>query len=397
VAASLVQYAPRGGALPGRRLADTLAPRIHACDGDFVPDTVLVLTNEDASGLLAMPEAIRLIEEAYRDYGRNRAKVMPRQRIYVPEEGSDVPAFFYLNIIPGIVPAHGVAAVRLNAAHMTYPSRRSGAVHTIPGDFSGFVLVWEIATRELLGIVHDHAVSPLRVGATTAVAAKYLAREDSRTLGILGSGKQAWAQLEALLAVRPEIERIRVFSPTPENRERFAARAAEEFRRDAAAVATPEAAVTGFDVVVAATNTADPVVFGRWLADGTHVVSMVGASKFDGCREIDDETARRAEVIVVNSREQVEIDQQYDILSPIRRGYVAWDNVYELGELCIGVHRGRTSASQVTLHSNNVGMGIQFAAVCKRVLEIAREKGVGTELDSRLFMTRRKKGEDFAP
>jgi ornithine cyclodeaminase/alanine dehydrogenase-like protein (mu-crystallin family) len=344
-----------------------------------------------------MPEAIALVEEAYRDLGRNRAKVLPRQRLYVPEEGAADPAFFYLNIIPGIVPAHGVAAVRLNAAQMTYPARAAGAVHTIPGDFSGFVLVWEIATRELLGVVHDHAVSPLRVGATTAVAAKHLARQDARTLGLLGSGKQAWAQVEALLAVRPEIERIRVYSPTPARRETFAARAAETFRIDAAAVGAPEDAVTGLDIVVAATNSADPVLFGRWLADGTHVVSMVGASKFDGCREIDDEVARRAEVVCVNSRAQVEIDQQYDILSPIRRGWLAWDNVYELGELCIGVHRGRTSASQVTLHSNNVGMGIQFAAVCKRVLEIARQKGVGTELDSRLFMTRRAEGEDFAP
>lgn len=358
--------------------------------------TVLVLTNDEATGLLAMPEAIRVIEEAYQDYGRKRAKVIPRHRIYVPEEGYDDPTFFYLNVIPGVVPCHGVAAVRLNIAHMTYPSRK-GSRHTIPDDYSGFVLVWEIATRELLGIVHDHAVSPLRVGATTAVAAKYLAREDARTLGILGSGKQAMAQVEALLAVRPEIARIRVYSPTAANRERFASRLAETFNLDAAAVATPEEAVAGFDIVVAATNAADPVIFGRWLADGTHVISMVGASKFDGCREIDDEVVGRSEVIVVNSREQVEIDQQYDILSPIRRGLASWDNVYELGDLCIGAHRGRTSASQVTLHSNNVGMGIQFAAVCKRVLEIARDKGIGTQLDSNLFMTRRRKGENYAP
>ena len=124
---------------------------------------------------------------------------------------------------------------------------------------------------------------------------------------------------------------------------------------------------------------------------------MVGASKFDGRREIDDETVRRAEVIVVNLREQVELDQQADILMPLRRGYTSWDNIHELGELCIGANRGRTSSSQITLHSNNVGMGIQFASVCKRVLEIARERGLGTELDSNLFMTRRARGEDYAP
>ena len=362
-----------------------------------MPNSVLVLTNQDAAGLLGMSEAIELIEEAYHDFGLNRAKVIPRQRIYAPEPDYDDPTWFWLNVIPGLVPCHGVAAVRLNAAHTTYRQEGGHTRQTIPGDFSGFVLVWDIATRELLGIVHDHAVSPLRVGATTGVAAKYLARADAQTLGMLGSGKQAMAQLEAIVAVRPSVQRIKVYSPTLENRARFAAEVGSAFDVDAVAVDDPETCVTDCHVVVAATNSANPVIFGRWLSVGTHVVSMVGASKFDGRREIDDEVAQRAEVIVVNLREQVEIDQQADILAPIRKGYTSWDNIHELGELCIGKFRGRTSSSQITLHSNNVGMGIQFASVCKRVIEIARERGIGTELDADLFMTRRASGEDYAP
>lgn len=362
-----------------------------------MPDTVLVLTNEEAAGLLDMKEAIGLMREAYHDFGSRRAQVIPRQRLYVPEPGYDDPTWFWLNVIPGIVPCHGVAAIRLNAAHTTYRREGGGTRQTIPGDFSGFVLVWDIATRELLGIVHDHAVSPLRVGATTGVAAEYLARDNAETLGILGAGKQARAQVEAMLCVRPGIREVKVFSPTRDNRERFAGTVAAEFGIDARAVDDAEAAVADTDVVIAATNSADPVVFGRWLTDGAHVISMVGASKFDGRREIDDEVARRAEVIVVNLREQVELDQQADILMPVRAGLTSWDNIHELGDLCIGAMRGRTSSSQITLHSNNVGMGIQFASVCKRVLEIARERGVGTELPSDLFMTRRGAGEEYAP
>ncbi len=360
-------------------------------------DTVLVLTNQEASGLLGMAEALELIEEAYHDFGLGRAQVVPRRRLYVPETDYDDPTWFWLNVIPGVVPRHGVAAIRLNAAHTTYPRDGGGTRQIIPGDFSGFVLVWDIASRELLGIVHDHAVSPLRVGATTGVAARYLARENSRTIGILGSGKQAAAQVEAVIAARPDIEKVKVYSPTKANRELFADRLGPALGVEASATDSAEACVTNSDIVIAATNSADPVIFGRWLSEGTHVVSMVGASKFDGRREIDDVVAQRAELIVVNLREQVEIDQQADILSPVRAGLTSWDNIYELGELCIGAHRGRTSSSQITLHSNNVGMGIQFASVCKRVLEIARERGIGTELPSDLFMTRRGEDDVYAP
>jgi ornithine cyclodeaminase/alanine dehydrogenase-like protein (mu-crystallin family) len=360
-------------------------------------DTVLVLTNKEAEGLLPMPEAIGLMREAYHDFGLGRAQVIPRQRLYVPEPSYQDPTWFWLNVIPGVVPCHGVAAVRLNAAHTSYPSAGGGTRQIIPGDFSGFVLVWDIATRELLGIVHDHAVSPLRVGATTGVAAEYLARGDSETLGIVGSGKQAAAQIEAILAVRPGLKRVKVYSPTKANREKFADNLATAFDIETTAVETAEACVTNSDIVIAATNSADPVIFGRWLAEGTHVVSMVGASKFDGRREIDDIVSQRSELVLVNLREQIELDQQADILSPLRKGYISWDNIYDLGELCIGAHRGRTSSSQITLHSNNVGMGIQFASVCKRVLEIARERGIGTELSSDLFMTRRDEGDVFAP
>jgi ornithine cyclodeaminase/alanine dehydrogenase-like protein (mu-crystallin family) len=356
--------------------------------------TVLVLTNEDMEGLLPMDECIRACEEAFWELGHGIAQVIPRRRIHTPLR--EEKTWHWLNVIPGVVPRFNVAAVRLDSAQLRFREVNGRTRMDFPGAFAGFVLLFDIKTRELVSIYHDHYVSPIRVGATTGVGVKYMAREASHTLGIVGTGVQAQAQVEGVCQVRP-IRLVKAYSTNKENRRRFAETMEKRLGVEVRPVDDAKAVVQGSDIVVACTNSAEPVFNGEWLEEGTHVVSNIGANRFDLRREIDEDTVRRATTVVVNLKEQVEIDQQPELMIPIKKGYLRWEDIHELGELVTGKIVGRRRAAEITHHNNNVGMGIQFAAAGALLLEKARKARRGTELPLELFMTPREGDDASAP
>jgi ornithine cyclodeaminase/alanine dehydrogenase-like protein (mu-crystallin family) len=207
-------------------------------------------------------------------------------------------------------------------------------------------------------------------------------------MGLVGSGEQARTQLTAALAVRP-LQQVKVFSPTRANRERFAREMSAQCGLEVVAAASAEEAVRGSDIVTAATNTVEPVIEGRWLEEGAHVNSIVGGDGYLKRRELDDETIRRAALIVVGYKPQIFIDRQAEFSACLERGMIKAEDLHELGELVTGKCRGRKDDQEITLFKNNTGMGIQFAATARLVYDKAKEKGIGTELPLELFMTKR--------
>jgi ornithine cyclodeaminase/alanine dehydrogenase-like protein (mu-crystallin family) len=347
---------------------------------------VLVLKNDQMENLLPMAEEINAIEQAFCELGEGKAMNAPRARLRTPwkEEGGQ----YYFNNIMGLVPGMKSMALRIDSSFSREIEVGGSKRRVYPGDFIGLVMLFDMDTCELLALMDDHYISTMRVGATSAVASKYLARQDARVMALLGAGEQAKTQLTAHAVVR-KLAQVKVYSPTKENRERFARQMSEQTGIEVVPVDSAEAAIRGSDIVTAATNTVDPVILGKWLEPGMHLNSIVGGDGFLPRKELDDEAVAKARLIVVGYKPQIFLDKQAEFHDRLERGLIKAEDLHELGDLLTGKCRGRMDDREITFFKNNTGMGIQFAATARRMYEKARAKSLGTELPLDLFMTRR--------
>jgi alanine dehydrogenase len=347
---------------------------------------VLVLKNEQMEDLLPMSEEIDAIEMAFRELGEGKAMNAPRARLRTPwkEEGGQ----YYFNNIMGLVPGVKSMALRIDSSFSKQIEIGGSKRRVYPGDYIGLVMLFDMDTCEILALMDDHYISTMRVGATSAVASKYLARKDAQVMALLGSGEQAKTQVTAHAVVR-ELAKIKVYSPTKENRERFASEMSRETGIEIVPVDSAAAAIRGSDIVTAATNTVDPVIEGKWLEPGMHLNSIVGGDGFLPRKELDDEAVMKAGLIVVGYKQQIFLDKQAEFHDRLERGLIKPEDLHELGELLTGKCRGRKDDREITFFKNNTGMGIQFAATARKMYEKAREKGIGRELPLELFMTKR--------
>jgi len=350
---------------------------------------MLVLSNEEISDLLDMDNCISALEEAYRDLAEGQAGNIPRADILVEvKPGTN----YGLKTMSGVVPAFGVGAVRINSDLVHWPqiagSTRRVKIPAAPGQcWVGLVLMFSIQTGEPLAIFPDGVIQRMRVGGTSGLAAKYLSRSDSRVLGLFGSGWQAGTQAMAMLSVRP-LELIKVYSPTEENRRRFAAEMSRQLGIEVRAVDKPEEAAEA-DIIACATNALDIVFQDPWLKPGIHLTCV-------RTHELAPGAYQRSDVIIINYHEgQPEhylIGERRE-LPELNEGWenprfvdLDLDSRPELAELVAGKVVGRQNDEQITCFCNNIGLGFQFAAVGAKVLEMAEVKSAGRQLPVEWFV-----------
>jgi ornithine cyclodeaminase len=240
----------------------------------------------------------------------------------------------------------------------------------------GAVLIFDNEHGGVAAVLDGTAITSTRTAAVSGVATRALAREDASTLAILGSGVQAHTHLAAMCAVRP-IRTLRVWSRNPENARKFADAARRDYGLDASDADTGAAAVRGADIVCAATSSNEPVLFGDWLAPGTHV-NAVGVSQ-PHARELDSATVVRSRLYV--DRRESALKEPGDILVPLNAGEIGPDHIVgEIGEVLIGRVGARRTPTEITLFKS-LGLAIEDLAAASYVYAEAVKAGIGVRVE----------------
>lgn len=325
------------------------------------------LSSADIQACFSMQDAIDADKAALASYSAGQAAVPLRTNLNIADQNGR--SLFMPGYVRGSAPALGMKIVSV------YPKNVQRGLHSVPAT----MVVLDAHTGIVSAILDGTYLTQLRTGAVQGAATDLLARADSKTGLLIGTGGQARAQLIALLTVRPltkvyiasrDYERARTFV----NREREWV--ADHFAADLVAIPDPNQVVNAADVITCVTTAHDPVFDGRLVAPGTHI-NGVGAYTPEMC-EVPPEAIAQANRIFVDTADGA-LAEAGDLLATLHAGQIQRENIVELGQLVNGQVPGRTSADEITFFKT-VGSAVLDVVVASQIVDRANARGIGTEL-----------------
>ena len=354
----------------------------------------LILSNDDVQSVLTMEITMQALEQAYADLTRQQAVCRPRIDIQIPTQ--DPNKIYQWGTMEG-GSMSGYFAIRMKS-DVIYEQEYQGAMTqekycVRPGKFCGLILLINIQNGEPVALINDGYLQHMRVGADSGIGVKYCARDDAEVVGMIGSGGMARSHVASFLLAR-KIKKVQVYSPTKAHREEYAKEISEKYGLEVAPVNTPREAYKGAHIVAGCTDSAVPIVIGKWLEEGTHVTCVGGKP--------DDETLRRIDVslrlgnapspwglpefgladehITYAAMPNENAGFQMKRAGERGHGVIAEDRAVFLEELLTGKKKGRTSPKQITYSERGNIQGAQFFAVAGKVYEMAKAEGLGREI-----------------
>ncbi|MGH9010305.1 MAG: ornithine cyclodeaminase family protein [Acidimicrobiia bacterium] len=325
---------------------------------------MLVLSRADVEAVLDLDRLVDAVAAAMMDLSQGRADVPTRIAAYVADRQG------LLAAMPAFLPSAGALTTKLVSL---FPQNTDRPTH------HAIIACFDPATGAPAALMDGAYITATRTAAGSALATKLLARPGSAVVSVIGTGVQARAHARALSRL-PDVEVIQMAGRDPAKAAALRDQLSEAGIR-AETVASIEDAVRSADVVCASTHADQPVVRRALLRPGTHVNSV--GYNMAGAGEVDTDTVRDS-VVVVESRAAVLAalpSGAIELHRAIEAGVIKPDHIHaELGELVAGDRPGRSDETQLTLYKS-VGVAVQDAAAAALVLETARQRGIGHDID----------------
>jgi ornithine cyclodeaminase len=313
----------------------------------------IFLSENDVKQLLTVEMAMEGVESAHRDLSLGLAQDAPRARTRLPQT--------VLHILQGALPAQGVIGYK------AYTTNRSGNRF--------LVHLFDSASGVLQAIIEADYLGMIRTGAASGVAAKWLARPESRIAGVFGSGWQAEGHVRAICAALP-LRQVKVFGRNPEKLAAFCGRLQAATGVEIVPAVSAEATVRGSDLLGTVTTATLPLFDADWLEPGMHI-NAAGSNALIR-QELSEAVVRRCAVVCVDAVPTA-LAEAGDLLPLLEKGRLHARQLVELGDVLISQRAGRQNPDEITLFESQ-GMAIQDLAVGVRVLAAARERGLGVVL-----------------
>jgi len=321
---------------------------------------VLWLAQEEVKSVMDMNSDMQVVERAFKQHGLGRVQMPPKSYLYYTAYNGD------LRTMPAYLEDENITGVKIVNVHPGNPARGLPTVMAL-------IVLISPETGAPVAIMDGTYLTDVRTGAAGGIAAKYLARKDSKVIGLVGTGNQAKTQLEALLEVfEPEL--IRITSRTKESSEQFIREMADitpcEIRYEESIEK-----VCNCDILVTTTPSRKPIVKAQWIKEGTHI-NAIGADAI-GKEELDPELLIRSKIIVDDI---VQALHSGEVNVPLSKHYISENDIHaQLGEVIAGLKPGRTSEEEITIF-DSTGLAIQDVASAHLAYERAIGKGLGRQV-----------------
>jgi ornithine cyclodeaminase/alanine dehydrogenase len=302
-----------------------------------------------------MPEIIAAVEAALREKGEGSAEMPPKPGVHPRQDA-------FIHAMPAFLGGMGAAGLKWVSGFPQNPERGLPYI-------SGLFVLNDVETGLPLAVMDCTWITGVRTGAATAVAAKYLARPEASTAGIVACGLQGRTNLEALSCVFP-LKRAHAFDIEPEIAAAYAAEMTEKLDIEVVPVGSPEEAVSGMDLVVTSgpiLKDPDPPIPAGWFSPGSFACPLDFDSYWSG------EALAQVDKVATDDRAQLAYYRQVGYFRSTPDPYA------DLGEIVTGRSPGRETPEERTL-SLNLGLAIEDVATARLIFRRAVKSGVGREL-----------------